>query len=120
MPQHIHVTHRIVRNVAIIVLEREFILDTDGDVLRQRVSSLLRDGLKLFVINLAKVSHLDASGIGAIVGSRSEIARHGGRFAMCCASDRVMAIFRLIQIGGWHSFATEEEAIAEVEREWSA
>jgi len=117
VPQHIHVTHRIVKNVAVIVPEAEFVLAKEGEVLLQRVSSLLRDGLKLFVINLAKVSHLDASGIGAIVGSRSEVARHGGRFAMCCASDRVMAIFRLIKIGGWHSFATEEDAIAEVERE---
>ncbi len=86
----------------------------DGDQeLGEAVRTSLAEGARKIVINFSKVSYLDSSGVGELVGCFTSIKGKGGELRICGMSSK---IFNLIKMTSLHSVFevkdTEEEALA--------
>ena len=86
----------------------------DGDQeLGEAVRTALSNGSRKIVINFSKVSYLDSSGVGELVGCYTSIKNKGGELRICGMSSK---IFSLIKMTSLHSVFevkdTEEEALA--------
>ena len=86
----------------------------DGDQeLGEAVRTTLQNGARKIVINFSKVSYLDSSGVGELVGCYTSIKGQGGELRICGMSSK---IFSLIKMTSLHSVFevkdTEEEALA--------
>lgn len=85
----------------------------DGDMeLGESVRIQLEEGSRKMVLNFDKVSYLDSSGVGELVGCYTRIREKGGELKLCGMSPR---IFGLIKMTSLHSVfdvkETEDEAL---------
>ena len=86
----------------------------DGDQeLGEAVRTSLSIGERKIIINFSKVSYLDSSGVGELVGCYTSIKGKGGELRICGMNSK---IFSLIKMTSLHSVFevkdTEEEALA--------
>ena len=63
----------------------------DGDqLLKDTVDSLLNQGHKKFVLNLAEVPYIDSAGLGQIVRTQTNVKRHAGRLILLNVAGRLL------------------------------
>lgn len=81
-----------VRNTLVVKLIGEFdLLVTDN--LRKEIDIRLEDkSIKNLIFNLEKVSFIDSSGLGVIIGRYKKITANGGRMYIVGASNNVEKI----------------------------
>ena len=66
-------------------------------LLRERLSTMTVAGSHV-VVDLDRVSFIDAAGLGALVGAASQAAAHGGTLRVVCARPRIQRLFRLTDL----------------------
>jgi anti-anti-sigma factor len=86
----------------------------DGDQeLGEAVRTALENGHRKIVINFSKISYLDSSGVGELVGCYTSIKNKGGELRICGMNARLI---NLITMTSLHSVFdvkdTEEESLA--------
>jgi anti-anti-sigma factor len=107
------ITTRTHQDVTILNPEGKITLGDGDQELGEAVRTALEQGARKLVINFDKVSYLDSSGVGELVGCYTSIKNRGGEMKICGMNTR---IFGLIKMTSLHSVFevvdTEEEALA--------
>jgi anti-sigma B factor antagonist len=107
------ITTRTHQDVTILYPEGKITLGDGDQELGEAVRTTLEQGARKLVINFDKVSYLDSSGVGELVGCYTSIKNRGGEMKICGMNTR---IFGLIKMTSLHSVFevkdTEEEALA--------
>ena len=107
---HTHPDHQ---DVTIIRPTGKITLGDGDQELGEAVRTVLEQGDRKIIINLSKVSYLDSSGVGELVGCYTSIRNMGGVLRICGMNTR---IFNLITMTSLHSVFdvkdTEEESLA--------
>ena len=62
-------SQREVDGVTVVALEGRIVLGEESNALREKVKSLLADGKKKIVLNLANVGYIDSAGLGTLVAT---------------------------------------------------
>jgi anti-anti-sigma factor len=105
-------THRNHQGVTIIYPEGKITLGDGDQELGEAVRTVLEQGGRKIIINLEKVSYLDSSGVGELVGCYTSIKNKAGELRICGMNSR---IFNLITMTSLHSVFdvkdTEEESL---------
>lgn len=108
-----NLTQRNHQGVIIICPEGKITLGDGDQELGEAVRTALEQGARRIVINLSKVSYLDSSGVGELVGCYTSIKNKGGELRICGMNARII---NLITMTSLHSVFdvkdTEEEALA--------
>jgi anti-sigma B factor antagonist len=105
------------------IREREIgsvvVLDVSGQIgvnddarLKDEINSLLLQGRRQLVINLAAVSHIDSTGLGQLVSSHVTVTMRGGQIKLANLTARVhelLAICRLSTV--FDVFDSEADAV---------
>jgi anti-sigma B factor antagonist len=97
------------------------ILDLSGDIqmgqgnayLHRTLHSLIDEGTKKVLVNLAKISYIDSSGLGELVSGFTTMEKAGGELKLLNLTQRVselMMITKLLTV--FDSFDDEQTAIA--------
>lgn len=107
------INHRDHQGTIILYPEGKITLGDGDQELGESVRTALERGARRIVLNLSKVSYLDSSGVGELVGCYTSIKNKGGDMRICGMNTR---IFNLITMTSLHSVfdvkETEEEALA--------
>ena len=107
------ITHRDHQGTTILYPEGKITLGDGDQELGEAVRTTLERGSRKIVLNLSKVSYLDSSGVGELVGCYTSIKNKGGELRICGLNTR---IFGLIKMTSLHSVFevkdTEDEALA--------
>jgi len=86
----------------------------EGSVaLRTAIRRLLEEGKKKILLNLAKVSYIDSSGIGELVSSYTSIGKEGGQLKLLNLTQKLedlLTITKLLTV--FDVYDSEEEALA--------
>lgn len=78
------------------VIQPSGLLDSiQGSQIRQEVSALVQAGVKNFLIDLAEVTLMDSSGLGALVTALQQVKAMHGQFSLCSVGPRVQMVFEL-------------------------
>jgi anti-sigma B factor antagonist len=97
------------------------VLDVDGaitlgpagaDVLTDKVRSLLQQGEKNLIVNLAGVPYMDSTGLGALVHAYATTTRQGGNLKLLNVTARLqdlLVITKLITV--FESYDSEAAAV---------
>ena len=106
-------TTRTHNDVSILYPEGKITLGDGDQELGEAVRTALEQGGRKVLINFSKVSYLDSSGVGELVGCYTSIKNKGGELKICGMNSR---IFSLITMTSLHSVFdvkdTEEESLA--------
>jgi anti-sigma B factor antagonist len=85
----------------------------DGDaLLKDKLHSLLHQGKKDVLLNLAQVSYVDSAGLGAIVSAYTTMTREGGSLKLSNVTKKLqdlLSITKLLTV--FETFDNEDEAV---------
>ena len=98
--------------VTVLDLSGKITLGEDGNLLKDKLQSLLHQNKKNILFNLAQVSYVDSAGLGAIVSAYTTVTREGGTLKLANVTKKLqdlLSITKLLTV--FETFDSEEEAI---------
>ena len=106
------ISERAVGNVRVVDVEGP-ITQGPSDLLTDKIRSLLQQGEKRIVVNLAAVPYMDSAGLGALVQAYTTTAKQGGSLKLQHLTTKLhdlLVITKLITV--FESFDDEQTAVA--------
>ena len=107
-----HIHERSIGDVTIIDVNGRMTLGEGQELLRDKVNSLIQQGQKKLVLNLAEVPYIDSAGLGEIVRTYTTVSRQGGALKLLSLTKRIqdlLAITKLLTV--FETFDTEADAV---------
>lgn len=89
---------REVSHVTILDLRGRIVLGDEIDELRSAIRSLIDEGKKKIILNLADVDYLDSSGVGALVGGFTAVRNAGGELKLLNLTQKVHDVLNVTKL----------------------
>jgi anti-sigma B factor antagonist len=106
------IDERTVGDVLILDIKGRITLGEGDELLKDKVNSLLNQGRKKIVLNLAEVPYIDSAGLGEIVRTYTTVSRQGGNLKLLSLTKRItdlLAITKLLTV--FEVFESENDAV---------
>jgi anti-sigma B factor antagonist len=106
------ITERAVTDVMILDLKGKITLGEGDELLKDKVNSLVNQGQRKIVLNLAGVPYLDSAGLGEVVRAYTTVSRQGGSLKLLNLTKRItdlLSITELLTV--FDTFDSEDEAV---------
>lgn len=96
----------------LVNLEGEVDLNSSPQ-LRKIFNEILDKGATKIVVNFAKVSYIDSSGLATLIEMMQRIKKGDGRMSLVQMSDKIKSLFEITKLDKLFSiYRTQEEALA--------
>ena len=98
--------------VVVLDLKGKITLGEGDELLKDKVNSLVNQGQKKIVLNLADVPYIDSAGLGEIVRTYTTVSRQGGSLKLLNLTKRIsdlLSITKLLTV--FETFDSENEAV---------
>jgi anti-sigma B factor antagonist len=106
------ITERALADVMILDLKGKITLGEGDELLKDKVNSLVNQGHRKIVLNLADVPYLDSAGLGRVVSAYTTLSRQGGSLKLLNLTRRItdlLSITKLLTV--FDTFDSEDEAV---------
>jgi anti-sigma B factor antagonist len=106
------ISQRIVGDIVVIDLSGRLTLGDGTERLRDKINSILHQGHRKLILNLAAVDYLDSAGLGEIVGTYATVRRQGGSLKLLGLTSRIrdlLSITKLLTV--FETFDAENDAV---------
>jgi anti-sigma B factor antagonist len=106
------IEERAVGDVKVLDLKGRVTLGEGDELLRDKVNSLLNQGYKKIVLNLAEVPYIDSAGLGEIVRTYTTVSKQGGSLKLLNLTKRItdlLSITKLLTV--FETFDSENDAV---------
>jgi anti-sigma B factor antagonist len=106
------IEQRAVGDVIVLDLKGKITLGEGDELLKDKVNSLVNQGHRKIVLNLAEVPYIDSAGLGEIVRTYTTVSRQGGSLKLLNLTKRItdlLSITKLLTV--FETFETEDEAV---------
>ena len=106
------IEQRTVGSVMILDLKGKVTLGEGDEVLKDKINSLILQGHKKMLLNLADVPYIDSAGLGEIVRTYTTVSRQGGQLKLVNLTKRItdlLMITKLLTV--FETFDSEAEAL---------
>lgn len=106
------IEERAIGDVVVLDLKGRITLGGGDQLLKDKVNSLMNQGRRKLVLNLADVPYVDSAGLGEIVGSYTTVSRQGGSLKLANLTKKItdlLAITKLLTV--FETFESENEAV---------
>jgi len=106
------IDERNVGDVMVLDVKGKVTLGEGDEMLKDKVNSLVNQGHKKIVLNLAEVPYIDSAGLGEIVRTYTTVSRQGGSLKLLNLTKRItdlLPITKLLTV--FETYDSENEAI---------
>lgn len=106
------IEERAVGDVLVLDVKGRITLGEGDEILKDKVNSLLNQGKKKIVLNLAEVPYIDSAGLGEIVRTYTTVSRQGGSLKLLALTKRItdlLAITKLLTV--FETYESENDAV---------
>ncbi|HZM96620.1 MAG TPA: STAS domain-containing protein [Vicinamibacterales bacterium] len=106
------IEERSLGSVVVLDLAGRLVAGEGVGQLKDKINSLILQGTRQILLNLAGVSYIDSNGLGELVASHTTMVRNGGQIKLVNLTTRVqdlLAICRLSTV--FESYDSEAEAL---------
>lgn len=106
------IEQRTVGDVVVLDVKGKITLGEGDELLKDKVNSLLNQGHRKVVLNLADVPYIDSAGLGEIVRTYTTVSRQGGSLKLLNLTKRItdlLSITKLLTV--FETFESESEAV---------
>jgi len=106
------IDERMVGDVVVLDLKGKITLGEGDELLKDKVNSLVNQGHKKIVLNLADVPYIDSAGLGEVVRTYTTVSRQGGSLKLLNLTKRItdlLSITKLLTV--FETYDTEQEAL---------
>jgi anti-sigma B factor antagonist len=106
------IEERAVGDVTVLDLKGRVTLGEGDELLKDKINSLLNQGRRKLVLNLAEVPYVDSAGLGEIVRTYTTVSRQGGSLKLLNLTKRIadlLSITKLLTV--FETFESEADAV---------
>jgi anti-sigma B factor antagonist len=106
------IEERNVGDVVVLDLKGKVTLGAGDELLKDKVNSLVNQGHRKIILNLADVPYVDSAGLGEIVRTYTTVSRQGGSLKLLNLTKRItdlLSITKLLTVFG--TFEAEGDAV---------
>jgi anti-sigma B factor antagonist len=106
------IAERQVGDVTILDLSGKMTLGEGDELLKDKVNSLVSQGRKKLVLNLAAVPYIDSAGLGEIVRTYTTVSRQAGSLKLLGLTKRIadlLSITKLLTV--FETYDSEADAV---------
>jgi anti-sigma B factor antagonist len=106
------IDERTASDVVILDLKGRVTLGDGDELLKDKVNSLVNQGHRKIILNLAEVPYIDSAGLGEIVRTYTTVSRQGGSLKLLNLTKRItdlLSITKLLTV--FETFDAENEAV---------
>ena len=106
------IEERMVGDVVLLDLKGKITLGEGDELLKDKVNSLVNQGHKKIILNLAQVPYIDSAGLGEVVRTYTTVSRQGGSLKLLNLTKRItdlLSITKLLTV--FETFDSENEAV---------
>src|SRR5687767_6587698 len=106
------IAEREVSAVTVLDLSGKITLGAGDTLLKDKLNSLMHQGKKNLLLNLANVNYVDSAGLGALVMAYTTVTREGGTLKLANVTRKLqdlLSITKLLTV--FESFDSEDEAL---------
>lgn len=107
------ISERLVGGIMLLELNGQLVLGASAEGLRDKVRSLLQQGQRQFIMNLAAVPYMDSGGLGELVQTYATVTLKGGALKLLHMTSRLkdlLVITRLATV--FDCYDSEDAALA--------
>lgn len=105
-------TNREVDGVSVVALDGRIVLGEESNALREKVKSLIAEGKKKVVLNMANITFIDSAGLGTLVAAHHSAKSQGAALKLAhlgAKFQEVLQITKLLTV--FDVYNTEAEAV---------
>jgi anti-sigma B factor antagonist len=109
----LNILNKQIGDVSVVALRGRIVLGEGSSSLRERIKSLVNDGKRKIVLNMANVTYIDSAGLGTLVAAHVSAKKEGAALLLSDLGNKfheVLQVTRLLTI--FNVYATETEAIS--------
>jgi anti-sigma B factor antagonist len=106
------IDERNVGDVVVLDLKGKITLGEGDELLKDKVNSLVNQGHKKIILNLADVPYIDSAGLGEVVRTYTTVSRQGGSLKLLNLTKRItdlLSITKLLTV--FETFDAENDAV---------
>jgi anti-sigma B factor antagonist len=106
------IEERTTGDVVLLDLKGKITLGEGDELLKDKVNSLVNQGHKKIILNLADVPYIDSAGLGEVVRTYTTVSRQGGALKLLNLTKRItdlLSITKLLTV--FETFDSEGEAV---------
>src|ERR1700683_1679401 len=97
-------------NVAVVDLEGKITLGENTGILRDNLKSLLAQGTKNIVLNMASVTYVDSAGLGELVGAYTTAQNQGGSLRLLNLQAKMRDLMQITKLHTIFAAFEDEQA----------
>ena len=79
----VRMTNSEVDGVSVVALDGQIVLGEESNSLREKLKSLIAEGKKKIVLNLANIKYIDSAGVGTLVAAHISAKTQGASVRIC-------------------------------------
>ena len=95
---HLEIQQREKEGITILDLKGRVVLGREDLSLRERLLSLLANGIRNVILNLKEVTHIDTAGVGTLVLCTERFRAAGGRIVLVNLSPAQVSIANILKL----------------------
>jgi len=112
----VRMTNSEVEGVSVVALDGQIVLGEESNSLREKLKSLIAEGKKKIVLNLANIKYIDSAGVGTLVAAHISAKTQGASVRICHLGRKfheVLQITKLLTV--FDVYDTEVAAVSSFE-----
>ena len=98
MSMTLRMTNSEVDSASVVRLDGRIVLGEESNSLREKVKSLLAEGKKKIVLNMADVKYIDSSGLGTLVAAHVSAKAQGASVRLCNLGEKFHDVLQLTKL----------------------
>jgi anti-sigma B factor antagonist len=103
--------------VTVITLQGNLMGGPDASTLNGQLHSLLAEGKKHVVLDLAGVQFINSSGLGLLIGGVTTMRSAGGSLKIAGASEKILGLIRITKLESvFETYPSVDDAVASVKK----
>jgi anti-sigma B factor antagonist len=107
-----NITSREIDGISVVALNGRIVLGEESNLLRERVKSLIREGRKKIVLNMANVAYIDSAGLGILVAAHVSAKTQGAALHLSNLGNKFHDVLQLTRLlTAFSVYDTEADAI---------
>ena len=91
-------TNREVDGVCIVALDGRIVLGDESNSLREKLKSLLAEGKKKIVLNMANIKYIDSAGLGTLVAAHLSAKTQGASVRLCHLGNKFHEVLQMTKL----------------------
>jgi anti-anti-sigma factor len=106
------IAERSAGNVKVLDLSGQITFTQGDQQVKDKINSLVHQGHKNILVNMADVTHVDSAGLGELVGAYTTVTKAGGSMKLVGLTKRLqdlLAITKLLTV--FDTFDSEQDAL---------